>query len=70
MAWTADDIARIEKAIASGVLRVRFASGAETEYQSADEMLKARDRMKSEIAAAATTGEVGGFRFVTSKGLG
>ncbi|MCA0275860.1 MAG: hypothetical protein LCH86_07650 [Proteobacteria bacterium] len=51
MAWTQSDLDRIEKAIASGVRKVRFQTH-EAEYQSMREMLLARDVIKSEIDEA------------------
>lgn len=48
MAWTQDDLDRLEKAIASGARRVRFQTH-EVEYQSIDAMLGVRDLIKAEL---------------------
>lgn len=53
MAFTAEDLTAIRTAIASGVLRVRYADGREVTYQSLDQLLKAEQRIIDGIAAAA-----------------
>ncbi len=55
MAWTQADLDKIEKAIASGVRRVRFQT-REAEYQSVGDMLKARDVIKAELDVEARPG--------------
>ncbi len=55
MAWTQADLDKIEKAIASGVRRVRFQTH-EAEYQSVGDMLKARDVIKAELDVEARPG--------------
>lgn len=52
MSWTSTDLTAIETAIASGELRVKF-SDREVQYRSIDELLRARDIIKSSIAGAA-----------------
>jgi hypothetical protein len=52
MAFTADDVARLEKAISRGVLRVQF-SDRLVQYDSLKAMRDARREMLSEIATAA-----------------
>ena len=51
--WTQSDIAKLEKAIASGARRVRFQTH-EVEYQSTQDMLDALAAMKAEIDGTAT----------------
>jgi hypothetical protein len=57
MAVTQDDLDALEKAIASGTLRVKYAD-KEVQYQSTTEMLKARamliDKLNSNKAPART----------------
>lgn len=53
MAFTTDDLASIDTAIASGIKRVTFADGRTTEYQTTDSMLAARAMMVSSINQAA-----------------
>jgi hypothetical protein len=54
MAFTADDLNTIDRAIASGVKRVTFADGRTTEYQDVAAMVKARDLIQSEINRTTT----------------
>lgn len=49
MAYTAADLTTIERAIASGSRRVRFAD-QEVEYRSLDELMKARDEIKAALS--------------------
>lgn len=51
MAFTADDLTRIESAIKTGQRRVRFAD-REVEYRTFEEMLKIRDLIRAEVADA------------------
>jgi hypothetical protein len=62
MSWTQADVARLEAAIASGQLSVRMGDRQVT-YQSVEAMLKARDRMKADIAAATAPSRTGPRRF-------
>lgn len=48
MAWTQADLIAIETAIATGAKRVRFQTH-EVEYQSANDLLKVRDLIKSDL---------------------
>jgi hypothetical protein len=52
MALTSADLTAIETAIASGVLRVRFSDGREVQYQSLDDLLKAREFIKNDLTQA------------------
>ena len=65
MAYTKDDLITIERAIASGSRRVRFAD-QEVEYRSLAELLKARDEIKAALNPAAAMGDglFGGRRFM------
>jgi hypothetical protein len=51
MAWTQDDIAKLESAIASGVLSVSYAGppARTVTYQSTDAMLRVLSIMKGKV---------------------
>lgn len=69
MAYTADDLTRIEAAIASGTRRVRL-NGREKEFHSAADLMEIRDDIVNKLAR--TTGTVRRptcFRAQTGKGL-
>lgn len=51
MAWTNSDVEKLEKAIASGAMSVRYKDRT-VQYQSMDAMRAARREMLAEIAAA------------------
>lgn len=53
MAFTAADLTALDRAIASGELTIRTADRSVT-YRSMDELLKARDKVAQELAAAAS----------------
>lgn len=65
MAFTAEDQTTIERAIASGTMRVRFADGREVTYQSSADLLAVRSLIKDEIQASAATPEPRFTRVVT-----
>jgi hypothetical protein len=46
--FTADDLAQLEKAIASGAKRVKY-SDKEVEYNSLTDMCRARDMIRKEL---------------------
>jgi hypothetical protein len=48
MAFTTEQLTALETAISSGQLSVRF-NGREIRYQSTSEMIRLRDRMRSEL---------------------
>jgi roadblock/LC7 domain-containing protein len=52
MAWTSADLERIDTAIASGTLSVRFSDGRMVTYQSTEAMLRARAVIWAEANAA------------------
>lgn len=52
MAWTQTDLDRIEAAIASGVLTVRFADGRMVTYASMPDLLAVRTAMAGALNAA------------------
>ena len=54
MAWTQSDFDALDTAIKSGVKKVRFADGRETEYHSLKEMLDLRSTIKAELLASAS----------------
>jgi hypothetical protein len=56
MSFSADDLEKLEKAIKSGVRRVKFAD-REVEYHSLADMIKARDLLRREL------GKTGGRTF-------
>lgn len=49
MAFTQDDVVRIERALAKGERIVRFADRT-VEYRTVQELIEARDRMLMELA--------------------
>jgi len=50
MAFKSEQLEAIEKAIASGTLRVRWGDPVrEKEYRSIDQLIKARDLIRSEL---------------------
>jgi hypothetical protein len=55
MALTSADLTAIESAIAGGVLRVRFSDGREVQYQSVDDLLKAREFIKNSLTQSGGT---------------
>lgn len=54
MAWSEQDLDKIDAALASNVRKVTYADGRTVEYQNADQMLAVRKSMKAELAAART----------------
>ena len=53
MAFTADDLARVDAAIARGEASVQFADRSTT-YRSVENLIKARDLIVAELAESAT----------------
>lgn len=53
-AWTQDDLAKLEKAIASGARSVSY-QGETVTYRSMDEMLRARDMIRKELGLAGSS---------------
>ena len=53
MAFTSQDLAAIDAAIASGELSVRAADGKQITLRTMDELLKARDAIRAEMASVA-----------------
>lgn len=66
MAWTTEQLAAVEEAIASGATRVKYAD-REVSYASLDDLLRLRDRMRRALglADASQSRRYGSF----SKGL-
>jgi hypothetical protein len=56
MAFTQTDLDTIRAAIASGIMKVRYADGREIAYQSAEAMLKAEQRIMDALATGAGGG--------------
>lgn len=54
MAWSQSDLDKLSEALAAGIQRVRYSDGREVTYQTTADMLKVRDQMKAELAAAAS----------------
>lgn len=71
MAYTNADLEKLDKAIAGGVLEWQH-EGRRVRYQSMNDMLKARNHVAAQIAAAAATAQQAGatrkFRFTTARG--
>ncbi len=51
MAFTSQDLAAIDAAIASGELSVRAADGKQVTLRTMDELLKARDAIRAEMTS-------------------
>jgi len=69
MAWTQTDLDNIEKAMASGQRKVRLGQ-REVEYHSIEQMIKARDFIKADVAkTTAVVRRPSAYRSRTSKGL-
>ena len=66
--WTADDLARIDTAIASNAAEVRFADRS-IRYRSIDELKKARTEIQLYLAAQ-NQQPVRQLRIFTDKGFG
>lgn len=68
MAWTQTDLDTLEKAIATGATRVKYAD-KEVEYRTLAEMWQLRDQIKDELGLNGT-GENKGRRFASfDKGI-
>lgn len=52
MAFTQQDLAAIDAAIASGELTIRGSDGRQVTLRTMDELLKARDAIRAEMASA------------------
>jgi hypothetical protein len=55
MAFTSQDLAAIEAAIASGELTIRAADGKTVTLRTMDELLKARDVIKTNMPSGTAT---------------
>ena len=53
MSFTAQDLAAIDAAVASGELTIRGADGRMVTLRTIDELLKARDAIRAEVASTA-----------------
>jgi hypothetical protein len=67
MAWTSNDLANIERAIASGTLSASV-GGVQQTYRSLDEMIRIRDMIR-EALGAVTNGGITWHYPAHSKGL-
>lgn len=66
MAWTMEQLTAVEEAIATGATRVKYID-REVQYQSLDDLLRLRDRMRIALGLADAGG---GRRYgAYSKGL-
>lgn len=70
MAFTTDDLARIDRVIAAGELTVRFADGKSVTYRSMDELMRAKSQIAGELAAAANAGAAPRRTILTTYGRG
>jgi hypothetical protein len=52
MAFTSADLDAIDRAIASGVLKVRFADGRQVDYRGTDDLLRARALIAGTVTPA------------------
>lgn len=70
MSFTSTDLDAINAAIASGELTVKH-GGREITYRSMADLLKAKQTIEADLAAAASGGRAGGsyrFNFQTGRG--
>ena len=71
MAFTPQDLAAVDAAIASGELSVRAADGRTVTYRSMADLMRARQTILAEIAASQPGQSAGGprrFTFTTHRG--
>lgn len=54
MAFTQGDLDRIDKAIASGTAKVRYADGSEITYRTMDELRAARRHVEGQLVTPRT----------------
>lgn len=64
MAWSQSDVTKLERAIASGVKRVRYSPTHEVEYQSTDEMLRVLETMRAALSDDGRGGAIFAGRIV------
>lgn len=64
MAFTTDQLAAVDAAIASGELRVSF-NGRDVTYRSMNDLVKARQLIAAELAATADNNRAGAHRYFT-----
>lgn len=69
MAYTQSDLDNLDKAIAKGYLTVRHSDGKQITYRTVDEMVKARDLIKKELAKSDGKRRRRAFVARTTKGL-
>lgn len=67
MPYTTDDLTTIERAIASGQLRVRLSDGSELQYQSTADLMRVRALIANSVASGTTAPTVRRIRIYTSK---
>jgi hypothetical protein len=61
LAWTSDDLDRVERNLALGYTEVTFADGRSIKYADLAGLLGLRNLIKSEMAAVAVSATVGGW---------
>lgn len=66
MAWSQDQLTKLEDAIALGALEVQYQDKKVT-YRSLDEMMKLRDRIRESLGQVSTNSKRSYYR--TNKGL-
>ena len=52
--WTQADLDKVQTALSTGQKSVTFADGRKLEYQTTGELLKLRNQIKADLAAADT----------------
>ena len=63
--WTSEDLRKLEKAIAQGVLRVKY-TDKEVEYRTLSDMFTIRERIKKSLSGSS---KLKSFTVISSKGL-
>jgi hypothetical protein len=67
MAYNTDDLTTIERAIASGQLRVRLADGSEMQYQSTEQLIKVRSLIANALGAGTASPTIRRIRIYSTK---
>lgn len=63
MSWTSNDIVALEKAIATGARKVRFADGREVNYHSLAEMMALLETVKAAVLGSSSAPRVSLAKF-------
>lgn len=67
MAWTQDDVDALKRAIALGVLKMTYPSGASHEYRNLADMKETLRLMEAEVSGRAAAGESRSVQIVSGR---